>query len=165
MTVFRTRVGKALSVGKHALVAIILFSAPMPAAAATPEAGVKAAIQRLWKAWETGDVGEASAVYDPSLIDTDFFGTRRQWPEVRAFLTPNTPDAAVAIDLRDFQIQFHGRAAVASYLVSDYRTRSGNRSCVRFAATDVLVKRQSGWRIVAAHQSMIVEKPTAQSGL
>lgn len=148
----------------RALAGLLLIVVPLPAIAATPEDGVKAAVLRLWRAWESGDEREASAVYDDSLLDTDFHGVRRQWPEVRVFLKPNAPAAAVKIDLHDFTIRLHGRAAVASYLVTDCRTRSGVRSCLRFAATDFLIRRASGWRIVGAHQSIIAEKPTAPAG-
>ncbi|MBY0520344.1 MAG: nuclear transport factor 2 family protein [Sphingomonas sp.] len=134
------------------------------AAAAAPEDGVKEAVLRLWKAWESGDERAASAIYDESLLDTDFHGVRRRWPEVRGFLKPNPPAAAVAIELRDFRIRLHGRAAVASYLVEDCRTRNGARNCLRFAATDFLIRRQSGWRIVGAHQSIIAATPTTQTG-
>lgn len=149
---------------QRTVAATLLIAMAVPATAATPEDVVKAAIQRLWKAWERGDVSEASAVYDDSLIDTDFHGIRRRWEEVRVFLKPNAPAAAVSIDLRDFTIRLHGRAAVASYLVDDCRTNNAVRSCIHFAATDFLIRRQSGWRIVGSHQSIITDKPTAQTG-
>jgi ketosteroid isomerase-like protein len=129
--------------------------------AADPAAADRAAIMQLEREWTQSFVTMDAAANERILAD-DFIGTepsgkRVSKADILASMKTGEPMQSGHLNDKDVTIRFYGETAVVTGSSSWKRKSNGKTG--RYIWTDVLVKRNAKWRVVASQDLEVVDKP------
>ena len=142
-----------------AVLAMLLLPVPGPAAEPSAEDHTKAELMQLER-----DIGRANVERDAAFferVEADEFvftdssgGLTTKKEDVDGVRKPPNPDVKLlAYDVDDMQVRLYGEAAVVTGRVTTKQNVKGEERTGRSRFTDVFVKRDGRWQLVAGHSS------------
>ena len=143
-----------------AFVAFLLSTAPF--AQDKSSGGDEIQIKQLERAWNQAEanqeVKEVSSLLADTMVYTDYSGTFMTKAEYMKWIVEPSQKADHLYD-EGINVQVYGDAAVATGIYRESGTSKGGKHYViRSRFTDTWIKRDSVWRCVASHSTLIPAK-------
>jgi len=141
---------------------VLLFVVPLTVAAQTADAGTAAdreqiiQLERDWtQSFVTMDVAANQRIVADDFLGTEPDGRRSKKSDILNEVKTEEPLASNHLNEDDLTIRFYGQTAVVNGSES-WKLKSGKTG--KFIWTDVFVKRNGKWQVVASQDLEVVDK-------
>jgi ketosteroid isomerase-like protein len=139
----------------------LLFSSASPFTQETPNSSDEIQIRQLERAWNQAEakqeVKEVATLVDDTLIYTDYDGSIMNKVEYLKWVAAPEQKADHLYD-EGLTVHVYGNAAVVTGIYRESGVNKGKHYVIRSRYTDTWIKRDSVWRCVASHSTLIPAK-------